>query len=280
MKHAGSQVATVLPQPFAPERLERMLAMIRERRAVRLSELCAALGASPATVRRDLARLEARGRVRRVHGGAVSVESRLDEPLFDDKTGLHAAEKHRIAETAETFVRAGETIYLDGGSTVLELARRLRGRTDVTVVTNSLRAAVELAGGGPRTWLVGGELRRRSETLVGPLSRLMLEQLHFDRAFMGTIGVTAEGLTTTDPAEAFTKELAMSRAREVVLLADHTKIGAVSFARSGALEDIDWLITDRTPDRGWRKILRKAGVRWMVAGRGELRNRGKKEHQP
>lgn len=251
---------------FAPERLDRLLALIRERRAVRMADLCAALGASAATVRRDLAALEQRGRVRRVHGGAVSVESRLDEPLFDDKTGRQSAEKTRIAEVAEAMVRAGETLYLDGGSTVLELARRLCDRTDVTVVTNSLRAAVELAGRGPRTMLIGGELRRRSETMVGPLTRPLLERLHFDRAFMGTIGVTAEGLTTTDPAEAFTKELAMSRAREVVLLADHTKLGAVSFARSGALEDVDWLISDRPPDRDWQRILKKAGVRWKSAG--------------
>lgn len=250
---------------FAPERLERLLALVRERRAVRLAELCRALGASPATVRRDLAQLEARGRLRRVHGGAVSVESRLDEPLFDDKTGVRAAEKHRIAELAETFVREGETVYLDGGSTVLELARRLRERSDITIVTNSLRAAVELAGRGPRTILVGGELRRRSETLVGPLTQALLERLSFDRAFMGTIGLTAEGLATTDPAEAFTKELAMRRAREVVLLADHSKLGAASFARSGALEDVDWLITDRPPDASWRKILKTAGVKWKSA---------------
>ncbi len=256
---------TANPNNFAPERLARMLTMIRERRAARIAELCAALGASAATVRRDLAQLEARGRIRRVHGGAVSIESRLDEPLFDDKTGQQSAEKHRIAEIAETMIRSGETLYLDGGSTVLELARRLRDRTDVTVATNSLRAAVELAGQGPRTLLIGGELRRRSETMVGPLTRSMLERLHFDRAFMGTIGVTAEGLTTTDPAEAYTKELAVSRAREVVVLADHTKLGAVSFARSGALEDVDWLITDRPLDAAWRRILKKAGVRWKIA---------------
>lgn len=266
MSNPTASASVGRPEHFAPARLERMLALIRERRVARLAELCAALGASPATVRRDLARLERGGRVRRVHGGAVSVESRLDEPLFDDKTGQRAVEKRRIAAAAAAMIRSGETIYLDGGSTVLELARRLRERTDVTLVTNSLRAAVELAGGGPRTLLVGGELRRRSETCVGPLSRPLLERLNFDRAFMGTIGVSAEGLTTTDPAEAFTKEYAMSRAREVYLLADHAKWGVVSFARSGALEDLDGIVTDRPPDAAWRKRLKSAGVRIIVAG--------------
>jgi len=81
------------------------------------------------------------------------------------------------------------------------------------------------------------------------------------------MGMTAEGLTTTDPAEAYTKELAMSRAREVILLADSSKFGTVSFARAGALEDVDWCVTDRPPDAAWRKILKKAGVRWKAAGR-------------
>ncbi len=254
---------------FAPERLERLLAVVRARRAARLAELCAALSASPATVRRDLARLERAGRLRRVHGGAVSVESRLEEPPFDDKTGRQAAEKRRIAEAAAALIRPGETIYLDGGSTALELARRLRERTDVTIVTNSLRAAMELAGRGPRTILIGGELRRRSETCVGALSRPALERLHFDRAFMGTIGLSAEGLTTTDPAEAFTKELALERAREAYLLADHSKAGVVSFVRSGTWEDLDGWITDRPPGAAWRKRLKTAGVRIIVAGEGD-----------
>ena len=158
-------------------------------------------------MRRDLDQLERSGAIRRVHGGAVSVESRLEEPVFDDKTSLAAREKRRIAEAALTFVEPGDTIYLDGGSTVLELARLLRERTNLTVVTNSLHAALELAGRGPRLIVIGGELRRLSQTMVGPLTRLVLHELHLDKAFMGTIGFTLnEGLTTTDPSEAYTKE--------------------------------------------------------------------------
>lgn len=251
---------------LAVERLERVRAAVREARAIRVNELCRRLGVSAATMRRDLEVLEGRGELRRVHGGAVSVESRLEEPLFDDKAGMASREKGRIAEASLRRVGAGATVYLDGGSTVLALARALRSRTDVTVVTNSLRAAMELSGQGPRTILAGGELRRLSQTLVGPLTRHVLERLQFDVAFMGTMGLGLDGgITTTDPAEAYTKELVMGRAAEVVLLADRSKLGKVSFARAGRLDQVDVLVTDRGVSRDWKKVLKNAGVTLVEA---------------
>jgi len=254
------------PRDLAPQRLARLRALIRESGVIRVEALCRELGVSPATVRRDLDQLERSGAIRRVHGGAVSVESRLEEPLFDDKASLAAREKRRIAEAALEFVAADETIYLDGGSTVLGLARLLRERANITVVTNSLRAAHELAGRGPRLILIGGELRRLSQTMVGPLTRLTLEGLHLDKAFMGTIGMSLkEGLTTTDPSEAYTKELVMKQARQVILLADSSKVGKVSFARAGGLERVNVLITDKNVDRDFARELNRKGIKLIRA---------------
>ncbi|HKI69536.1 MAG TPA: DeoR/GlpR family DNA-binding transcription regulator [Verrucomicrobiae bacterium] len=247
---------------LAPRRHDNLRELIRGKGVLRIEEICRQLRVSPATVRRDLDELERNGAIRRVHGGAVSVESRLDEPLFDDKASIAAREKHRIAEAALPFVEPDDTIFLDGGSTVLEFARLLRERTNVTVVTNSLRAAHELAGRGPRLIFIGGELRRLSQTMVGPLTRLVLQELHLDKAFMGTIGLTVEdGLTTTDPSEAFTKELVMSRARQVILLADSGKAGKVSFARAGRLENVHVFITDKQLDKIFAKELIKTGIK-------------------
>jgi DeoR/GlpR family transcriptional regulator of sugar metabolism len=213
---------------------------------------------SPATVRRDLCYLEQRGQVQRVHGGAVSVDGQVDEPLFDDKTALAAAEKQRIAETARSFVKPGDSIFLDGGSTVLALARLLGDQPRLTVLTNSLRVAALLAGEGPDLILTGGELRRLSQTFVGPLTRPLVEQLRVDTAFMGTVGITAaEGLTTTDAREAFTKELVMAHARQVVLMADSSKIGRVSLVRFGTVDELDVLITDRSAKSDSLRELRK-----------------------
>lgn len=250
---------------LAPKRLEELRGILGQDRVVRVEELTGQLGVSSATIRRDLGELERLGEVRRVYGGAVST-GRLDEPLFDDKTSFAAGEKHRIAEAAAKLVAANDTIYLDGGSTVLELARLLKDRSNITIVTNSLRAAVELAGRGPRLILVGGELRRLAQTTVGPLTRFMIQELHVDKAFMGTIGLSLEeGLTTTDPTEAYTKELIMDHAREVILLADSSKAHKISFTRAGRLEKVHVLITDTRIDKKLCTEIRKRGTEVVLA---------------
>jgi DeoR/GlpR family transcriptional regulator of sugar metabolism len=257
----GDKLKSRKPRELAPKRIERLRQILRMDHVVSVEELSRQLKVSSATVRRDLAQLESLGEVRRVHGGAVGVESRLEEPLFDDKTSIAAREKQRIAQAALKFIKPNDTIFLDGGSTVLELARLVRDRSNLTVVTNSLRAAIELAAQGPRVILIGGEFRRLSQTLVGPLTRLTLDEVHVDKAFMGTIGLTVEeGLTTTDPSEAYTKELVMAHARQVFLLADHSKVGKVSFACAGQLGKVQVLITDKQIDRKFASQLRKKGV--------------------
>lgn len=251
---------------FAPERRERLRRIVSARRAVRVEDLRTELGVSVATIRRDLDELQEGGALRRVHGGAVSVDVRPVEALFDAKAAEHAAEKRRIARRAAELIEPGETIYLDSGSTCLELARLLVGRTDVTVVTNSLPAVAELAARGSRVVAIGGEVRPLSQALVGPMTRLLLEELFVDRAFMGTFGLSLEaGLTTSDPAEAYTKELALSRAHQVVLLADSSKLGTRSFAHAGRLDQIDVLVTDAALDERAASAFEQAAVRVLVA---------------
>ncbi len=252
---------TTTHKELVPERWDRLRSVVRQQRFVRVDELCRALEVSPATVRRDLEQLEERGEVQRVHGGAVSVETRLAEPMFDTKAALAADEKQRIARAAMAYVKPGDTIYLDGGSTLLEFTRLLVDQSNLTVVTNSLRAATELAGRGPRLILVGGELRRLSQTMVGPLTKNVLAQLHVDTAFMGTIGLSlGEGMTTTDPGEAYTKKLVLERAGRVILLADSSKVGKVSFTEAGALDTIDILVTDDKLDTKFARDLGKRGI--------------------
>ncbi len=250
---------------LAESRWRKLQGLLRQRGILRVEELAAALGVSAATVRRDLAALERGGGLRRIHGGAMAGEGRDEEPLFDDKTSMAAPQKQRIAEAALKLIRPRDIVYLDGGSTVLALARLLLAQTQLTVVTNSLRVAQVLSGGGPRMILTGGECRTLSQTFVGPLTRAVLEQMHLDVAFMGTIGVSAgQGMTTTDPAEAFTKEQALARATRAVLLADSTKFGKTSFVRFGAIRDLSTVISDRQMPAGERKALRKAGVETIL----------------
>lgn len=251
---------------LAPQRRQRIRSLVESRGAARLDELSAALSVSQATVRRDLDELAAAGTVRRVHGGAVAVGERPSEPHFDVKAVEAAAEKERIAARAIELLSPDDTVYLDSGTTVLAVARLLRGWDRLTVVTNSLPAAVELAGRGPRLIVVGGEFRERSQALVGPLTHFLLESIHVDRALMGTYALSLEdGMTTTDPAEASTKELVLRRAREVILLADSRKVGTRSLVGAGQLETIDILVTDDRIDEGAVRDLEGRGIRVIKA---------------
>jgi DeoR/GlpR family transcriptional regulator of sugar metabolism len=188
------------------------------------------------------------------------------EARFEAKVARNAPQKQRIAARAAQMVEPDSTVFIDAGSTCLELARLLADRTDITVVTNSLPAIVELAGRAPRLVVVGGELRPLSQALVGPLTARLLEALYVDRAFMGTFSLSLDaGLTTTDPSEAFTKEQVLARAREVVLLVDGSKLGTRSFAHAGRLDQIDVVITDVEPGEEAATVFVHAGVRVVVA---------------
>lgn len=265
-KDVQDQAATPSGRDLGPQRRRRLHLIVESRRAARLEELSAALGVSQATVRRDLDELAAEGKVRRVHGGVIAVEERPGEPHFDVKAAEAAGEKERIAARAVELLDPDDTVYLDSGSTVLAAARLLRGWERLTVVTNSLPAAAELAGRGPRLIVIGGEFRERSQALVGPLTRLLLETIHVDRALMGTYAVSLEeGLTTTDPAEGYTKELAMARAREVILLAHSGKLGTRSLVGAGRLESIGVLVTDAGIDDRTTRALERRGIKVITA---------------
>ena len=250
---------------LSPQRREHIRLLVRESGIARVEDLRRELKVSVATVRRDLEVLEEEGLLRRVHGGAVSMESRLEEAVFDDKTNQFSIEKRAIAEKAYKLIGQEESLYLDGGSTTLCLARLLKERNDLTVVTNSLRAAAELADSGPRVILTGGELRRISQTMVGPLTSAVLEQVRVDKAFMGTMGFCLKnGLTTTDPNEAFVKSLVAEQATQVVLLADSSKAEKVSFARVSDWDRVDLLISDAMLLAVFSKSLSKMGVKTQL----------------
>ena len=247
---------------LAPQRRERIRTMVRDGGVARVEDLRKTLKVSVATIRRDLEILEEEGKVRRVHGGAVSTESRLEEAVFENKTHLSASEKQRIAEEAYKLIEADEAIYLNGGSTTLFLARLLRDRKDLTLVTNSLQAAIELSDSGPRVILTGGELRRISQTMVGPLTSAVLEQVRVDKAFMGTMGMCLKhGLTTTDPNEAYSNDVISKQAGKVILLADSSKAEKVCFARFGDWDSVDLLISDKKLPQIFTKSLRKRGIK-------------------
>jgi DeoR family transcriptional regulator of aga operon len=254
------------PPLIGEERRRRILEVLARRGAVQVSELTKAFGYSEATLRRDLQRLENEGRLRRAHGGAVDVgdSAELELPP-NDKAILQVAEKQAIAAAAAQLVRPGEVIALNGGTTTLELARKLKTIGDLRVVTNSIGIATELAGlPGVEVTVTGGALRRTLE-LIGPLAEQALVNFYVDKAFIGVDGLSVQhGLTTYNQAEAQADRTMIGQARRVIVVADHTKLGRVTMALIVSIRGVATVVTDSGAAAAQLDALRSAGLEVVV----------------
>ncbi len=227
-----------------------------------ISELSKKVNVSEATVRRDLQSLEQQGKVKRVHGGAVLVKKLEIEPLYTEKASQNALEKTYIANLALELINDSDTIYLDGGSTIVQLAKLLDKKNNLTIVTNSLAAIAELVKTEHNLIFIGGEVRKISRTVVGTLTNEIISKIQINKAFLGTFGFTIEdGISTTEANEAYTKELVMKKANEVIVIADSSKLGTPSFVASGKISDIDILITDKNIDAEFAEQLKEKNIR-------------------
>jgi DeoR/GlpR family transcriptional regulator of sugar metabolism len=244
---------------LAWQRQERISQTLRLEGLVDVGTLVERLGVSAATVRRDLLELERRGRLTRVHGGAVATGDN-DEP-FVDVAAVRVQEKDAIAECAAAMVEDGDTVLLDIGTTAHRLARRLLGRP-ITVITNSLVVYEELRDDhAVELVLLGGILRRSYRSLVGFLTEDALRQLHADRAFLGASGIRPDGqVLDTTAVEVPTKRAMIAASDQVVLLADASKFPGRGMARVCGPQDLDVVVTDAPADSPTPSVLREAGV--------------------
>jgi DeoR family transcriptional regulator of aga operon len=243
------------------ERVGAIVERLSATGSLSVTQLSSELGVSAATVRRDLQLLEDQRMLKRTHGGAVAQGVLYELPLRY-KTARHQEQKHRIARVATERVTDGMAIGLTGGTTTTEVARSVIDRQRLTVVTNALNIASELAI-RPNLKLVvtGGYARAESYELVGPLAEQSLAGLNLDVVFLGTDGISPQaGLTTHHEVEAHTDLALIERARRVVVVADSSKIGLVAFAQICTIDRVHELITDVGADAHLVAELREAGV--------------------
>jgi DeoR family transcriptional regulator, aga operon transcriptional repressor len=222
------------------------------------------LGFSHATIRRDLVQLDRNGRIRRTYGGAIAAGG--GEVPYRDKLTEEADAKTRIARVAAGLVQPGQAVGFTGGTTTLFVARHLPRDAQLTVVTNALNIAMEMAGFGVRIIVTGGELRDTTYELVGPLAEPVLQHIHLDLVFVGVDGISPDGgLTTHNPVEAQTNRWLIERAARVVVVADARKLGRRTFAQIVQFDRAELVITDSGATREQRAALEQAGLAVMVA---------------
>jgi DeoR/GlpR family transcriptional regulator of sugar metabolism len=220
-----------------------------------------------ATLRRDLQALAEAGLLRRTHGGALRPQAqRTLEPSIAEKAATCAAEKRAIAAAAARLVSPGDTLAFTGGTTTVQVARAVRALSHLRAVTNSIGVAAELVESPEvEITVTGGRLRGTLE-MHGPLAEQSLRDLYVDIAFIGVDGLTLRhGLTTYNQLEAAVNRLLIERARHVVVVADHTKIGRVTLALIAPSRAMHTLITDAAAPTEELEAMRAAGVEVIVA---------------
>jgi DeoR/GlpR family transcriptional regulator of sugar metabolism len=248
------------------ERRARIVDLVKERRAVRVSSLSEDLGVSGMTIRRDLERLEAEGVLVRTHGGAVLKRHMTEETLYVEREAASAEEKRRIAAAAARIIEPGETIFLSSGTTAAQVLRHLDPDLEARIVTHNVGAVQEARGSRVEVVLVGGLYRPRSNAVSGPIALEQIARFHASKMLIGVDGLDLEeGLTTPTMGMAGVERAMIAQTRgEVIALADASKIGVVADVVICGLDQVDTVLTDDGVEQAVRDEVVRLGLRCLA----------------
>lgn len=248
------------------ERRQRVLDLVSRKGFVALGDLARSVRVSESTLRRDLDHWDRQGLIKRIHGGAMFVGDGSTLPALEDRSSSQILEKRLIAKAAAARIRDGDAILLDGGTTTLEVARLLVGRS-LQVVTNSLPIA-NLFASSRETDLVilGGYVYPKTGVALGPSTVRMMQDIHVHQTILSVGGLTAKGFFNSNLLLVETERQMMQCADEVVVVADHTKIGRRALAFLCELGSVDTLIVDKELTSPQRMLIDGGEVRLILAG--------------
>lgn len=251
---------------FVEERKSRIVEFINEHEKATVLQLCAKFEVSKATIRNDLNELDEKGLIKRIHGGAISTHSVNYEMSIVNRGVWLQSEKEAIAKQALSYIRDGDCIGMDAGTTTFELVKLLSGFSRLTIVTYDLNIAAYLDANTENTViLAGGEIRKHFHYMTGDAALHTLKDLYLDVLFLAGNGVDAQkGLTTPNLDTARLKKCMIMNARHKVLLADHSKINNVSFSKYADLSEIDVFITDAGADKKSLRAIEDKDVEVVV----------------
>lgn len=246
------------------ERRSKILRITEELGFVSLQRLVTDVAASESTIRRDLEFLDGAGLIQRTRGGASFVGDSLSD--FDARRSKASIEKQQIAKRTAELISAGETVLLDGGTTTLEVARHLTGKS-LQVLTNSLPIA-SLLMNRPEIELIfiGGYVYPKTGVALGEQSVEALKKMHATRLVMSTGGITSEGLFNSNALLVETERQMIRAADRVTLVADSSKFGQRALSMLCALNEVDDLVTDDGMSAEWKSVMEQAGIRTEVVG--------------
>lgn len=250
------------------ERLSQIQTMLNEYGKVEVNNLCRIFNVTEMTIRRDLNELEEKHLAIRSHGGAIAPpDNTLSERPYNMRINSHLKEKEAIAKAALPLIPDGSRIFFDSSTTVYCLARLITNNQNLVIITDTLSTALEL---NTRTNInvicLGGELQKNTNSCAGMFAEQVLDTMHFDFAFMGLYGISADGsLSTTSTNEFSLKRKVMERSDHIVIMIDSSKLGAPSFLHMGHISQVQTLITDSGMPKSFIETCEKANVKVMIA---------------
>lgn len=248
------------------ERQQKILDMMQKKKVIKITDITSAFGVSTETARRDLHILESQNLCKKIYGGAALVSPIASEPSYSTREVMHSTEKTAIGRKAAELVLEGKTIILDVGTTIIELARSIKDKNNVIVLTNSLSIVNELANSDVSLHIMGGKLNPSFLSMSGSLTLSALKQFYVDIAFIGAGGITLEdGVSDYNIEEAQVRKFSIERAKKTVLLADSSKFGTNAFAMVCPLENVDVIVTDWNIDKKVLERLREQKIEVLIA---------------
>ena len=247
---------------LAAERIDKIARIVSKNGGIKTSELSRMFKVSEMTILRDLSFLENRGFLKRVYGGAVSARSNNEEVSRAIREKINAAEKNKIADIAYTLIKPNEQIFIDPSTTCLALARKIKNISEINVITNGLDIVNELADSeNVRLTCIGGDFHKISMSFLGPISEIPLKEIYFDKVFVSPTGCTPEqGITEANVYSVAIRKTIIENAKEVILLADHSKFEKVSLYKICDWNQINTVISDKKPDEKYEKLFKDNNI--------------------
>jgi len=262
----GSTAETPQDGMMAEERRTQILQIIRSAGRVRVNGLATRFNTSAVTIRSDLNELHQRGLVLRSHGGAVLPETILRESPVHERLKAHSDEKRRIGAMAATLIDNGETIILDSGTTTLEIARQIKKKPGLQVITNGVNIAAELLDARDvQVFIVGGTVRGESASISGHFAEEMFEQFSADKLFLSGAGCDLDfGVSGANLEETMVNRAMIRIAREIILVVDSSKFSKRSMSRIALFSQIDTVISNTSLDEEVQEKLRAIGCNLIL----------------
>lgn len=250
---------------YQEERLVAIMDHLKEHNRISVERICALFQVSRDTARRDLVKLEENDAIVRTRGGALLPAVHHEIKNYSSRLNTVSDEKDVIGKKAASLIYAGDNVILDASTTVQSCARQVADMK-CTVITNSINLANVLSvNTHTNIQLLGGTLEKEHQYLYGSSVVDKLSEYHVDKVFIGVVGISAKGLTIAHEEDGVVKRKMIRQAKQVIVLADHTKLGVTDFYHYARLSDIDLLITDKLPPKTFRDLLKKNSVELLTA---------------